>query len=230
MEDAEPLPKGEEAAKRQVRAKEIICPSPESSSPFVRGLGGIFTYRLMSWRSQSELPAPCRACIRSAHRPRLQLFGCAARDNPGSPGLSPRGRLRRACRHIFRRLGFHSGLAQKFKVAKPIDEPVLPGSKRRVVAILQSIRMNAVPIDMHLQIRNLRRQKRPEILIGPIRVLLIIGACARNKRRRCICGNRGIGIARKRRRTGINQPDEMRPGTPFIMLYCSGSLMRSFLI
>ena len=56
-------------------------------------------------------------------------------------------------------LGLDARLLQEAQIAEPVDEPEVPGAERRAVAILHSVGVHAVAVDVHLEIRNARTQE-----------------------------------------------------------------------
>ena len=74
--------------------------------------------------------------------------------------------------HVLGRPGFNTGFLQKSEVAKPVDEPVLPGPVRDAVPVRQPAahpvaRMAAIAVNVHFNVGHAGPQHRAKIIVRP---------------------------------------------------------------
>src|SRR5882724_8881858 len=74
--------------------------------------------------------------------------------------------------HVLGRPGFNTGFLQKSEVAKPVDEPVLPGPVRDAVPVRQTAAhavagMAAVAVNVHFNVGHASPQHSAKIIVRP---------------------------------------------------------------
>src|ERR1700722_255527 len=117
----------------------------------------------------------------TAHRPaglvchsggnRMTTIAISLRQSNAQDFLPSAGWRTYESRCVLCRLGFHSWLLQKSKIAEPVDEAVLPRAERRIVPIRQAschmaavaqriARMATVAVNVHFHVRHTDGQHR----------------------------------------------------------------------
>src|ERR1043166_3665472 len=169
--------------------------------------------------------------MNSALRPRSMMGGqifrelnlfCFRRRRAATAAAAWR-RLRQERGEVAGCPGFDAGLLHESEIAKPIDETVLPFSKRRAIAIRQSAthaaavtqgiaRMTAIAVYVHFDVGNSGLQRGRQIFVGPNGVDAITRAGADNECRRTVVRNRRSRAAREGSRAGIREDDKIGSG------------------